>query len=114
MRDNRYALHIHDKEKMLMGSILNTAYGLIIQKKTTFYRYCSVRVVFLLIFAENKLHLSITTKQACCSAFDLHYFCKKEYYYIIGKTSYEKILHTYRHDVRHGCRHGNNACCHNA
>ena len=75
MRAYRYTLHIHDKEKMLMGSILNTAYGLIIQKKTTFYRYCSVRVIFLLIFAENKLHLSRTTKQACCSAFDLHYFC---------------------------------------
>ena len=29
------------------------------------------------IFAKDKLHLSITIKQACCSAFDLHYLCKK-------------------------------------
>lgn len=29
------------------------------------------------IFAEDKRHLSITFKQARCSAFDLHYLCKK-------------------------------------
>ena len=29
------------------------------------------------IFAEDKRHLSITSKQARCSAFDLHYLCKK-------------------------------------
>ena len=59
MRAFRYTLHIYDREKMLMGSILNTACGLIIQKNTTFYRYCSVRVIFLLIFAKDKLHLCI-------------------------------------------------------
>ena len=36
MRAFRYTLHIYDREKMLMGSILNTACGLIIQKNTTF------------------------------------------------------------------------------
>ena len=59
MRAFRYALHIYDREKMLMGSILNAACGLIIQKNITFYRYCSVRVIFLLIFAKDKLHLCI-------------------------------------------------------
>ena len=26
-----------------------------------------------IIFAKDRLHLGITIKQACCSAFDLHY-----------------------------------------
>ena len=55
MRAFRYTLHFYDREKMLMGSILNTACGLIIQKNTTFYRYCSVRVIFLLIFAKKNI-----------------------------------------------------------
>ena len=48
--------------------------------------------MFCLTFAEDKLHLSITIKQACCSAFGLHYLCTKN-------KEYEENIKSYRSGV---------------